>query len=75
MTLFLMMNTTTMSYLTTVHNLQNIVVCTELVRPNVDVAEVGLAQEVLGKPLHLLGPGRGPHAHLSVRTDLEKSLF
>merc|ERR1719427_903005 len=60
--------------LTTVHNLENVVVSTQLVGPNVDVAEVGLAQEVLGQPLNLLRPGGRPHAHLSVRTDLSQNL-
>ena len=51
--------------------LEDVVVSGKFLRPNVDVdPAIGAAQEVSSQLLHLPRPGRGPHEHLSVRTNL-----
>ena len=55
--------------------LEDVVVSGELLRPDVDVdPAIGAAQEVSGQLLDLPRPGRGPHEHLSVRTNLLEDL-
>ena len=55
--------------------LEDVVVSRELLGPDVDVdPAIGAAQEVPSQLLNLPWPGRGPHQHLSVRTNLLKDL-